>query len=138
MSHRIAIVTLFVALGSAVFSARSESCTEVLVENVRPQQGQLMVAVYGSAQTFGKEPLRQMRLPAGDARMSFKLCDLPGDQVALTLFQDLDNDGKMGRNLLGVPSEPWGASGTPGTFGPNWDSTRVALDGRAIVVKLSQ
>jgi hypothetical protein len=44
----------------------------------------------------------------------------------------------MGRNLLGVPSEPWGASGTPGTFGPNWDSTRVALDGRAIVVKLSQ
>jgi uncharacterized protein (DUF2141 family) len=138
MSHRITLVTLFVALGSVAFSARAENCTEVLVDNVRPQQGQLMVAVYGSASSFGKTPVRQLRLPAGAARMSFKLCDLPGDEVAVTLFQDLDSDGKMGRNLLGVPTEPWGASGTPGTFGPSWDSTRVALDGKAIVVKLSQ
>ena len=138
MSHRIALATLLAALGSTIFSARAENCVEVQVENVRPQQGQLMVAVYGSAATFGKTPVRQLRLPAGEARMSFKLCDLPGDEVAVTLFQDLDSDGKMGRNLLGVPTEPWGASGTPGTFGPSWDSTRVALDGKAIVVKLSQ
>jgi len=138
MSHRIALATLLAALGSTIFSARAENCVEVQVENVRPQQGQLMVAVFGSADTFGKTPLRRLRLPAGEARMSFPLCDLPGAEVALTLFQDLDNDGKMGRNVLGVPTEPWGASGSPGIYGPSWDSARVALDGKAIVIKLSQ
>ena len=33
---------------------------------------------------------------------------------ALALFQDLDSDGRMGRNVLGIPTEPWGASGSPG------------------------
>ena len=58
--------------------------------------------------------------------------------MALSLFQDLDSDGKFGRNLLGMPTEPWGSSGTPGAFGPSWDTGRVALDGKAIAVRLSQ
>jgi uncharacterized protein (DUF2141 family) len=138
MSHRITLTTLFIALASAAFGARAQACAEVVVENVRPQQGQLMVAAYGSGPTFGKTPITQQRLPAGEARMSFKLCNLSGSEVALTLFQDLDSDGKMARNLMGVPSEPWGSSGSPGTFGPSWDSARVPLDGKVIVVKLSQ
>lgn len=138
MSHRLTLATLLLAALSTVTIARAETCAEVVVENVRPQRGHLMVAAYASAADFGKTALTQQRLPAGEARMSFKLCNLSGAEVALTLFQDLDSDGKMARNLLGVPSEPWGASGTPGTFGPSWDSTRVPLDGKPIVVKLSQ
>lgn len=139
MSHRrLTTATLLLALLSTVSIARADTCAEVVVENVRPQRGHLMVAAYANAQDFGKTAVTQQRLPAGEARMSFKLCSLSGSEVALTLFQDLDSDGKMARNLLGVPSEPWGASGSPGTFGPNWDSTRVLLDGKPIVVKLSQ
>jgi uncharacterized protein (DUF2141 family) len=57
--------------------------------------------------------------------------------VALTMFQDLDGDGQMGRNVLGIPLEPWGASGSPGAMGPTWQASRVPLDGSAIVVNLS-
>ena len=132
------LATLLLALASAAFTARAEACIDVVVDNVRPQQGFLMVAAFGSAQSFGKTPMAQLRLPAGDAQMRFQFCNLAGSEVALTLFQDLDGDGKMGRNLLGVPSEPWGTSGTPGTFGPSWDTARVALDGKPVSVKLSQ
>lgn len=138
MQHRLTLVTLFIAAASAAFVARAQNCIDVVVENVRPQQGFLMVAAFGSAETFGKAPLTQLRLPAGEARMSFQMCGLSGSEVALTLFQDVDGDGKMSRNLLGVPSEPWGASGSPGMFGPSWDTARVALDGKAVPVKLSQ
>jgi uncharacterized protein (DUF2141 family) len=113
-------------------------CAEVEVSNVRPQQGQLMVAAYGDADSYNKKPLVQLRLAAGDAVMRFQLCGLSGTHVALALFQDLDSDGKMGKNVLGLPTEPWGGSGTPGTFGPTWDNGRVALDGKAITVRLSQ
>lgn len=118
--------------------AQTTGCATVEVENVRPQQGQLMIAAYGNADDFGKKPLSSLRLPAGEARMRFELCGLSGGEVALTLFQDLDSDGKMAKNLLGMPTEPWGASGSPGVLGPSWGSGKVALDGRAITIKLTQ
>jgi uncharacterized protein (DUF2141 family) len=132
--------TLFLAaalvLTATAQAAAPNGCVQVDVHNVRPQQGHLMVAAYGDADSFNKKPLAQMRLPAGEAVTSFQLCGLSGDVVALTMFQDLDSDGKMAKNLLGMPTEPWGASGSPGTFGPSWDTGRVPLDGTVIVVKL--
>ncbi len=116
----------------------AEGCATVEVDNVRPQQGHLMVAAYDSADSFGKTALSSLRIPAGDSRMRFQLCGLSGAHVALTLFQDLDSDGKMNKNMVGMPTEPWGSSGTPGSFGPSWDTGKVALDGKPIAVKLSQ
>ena len=79
-----------------------------------------------------------MGLPAGDtAVMSFQLLGLRSPKVALMLCQDLDNDGKMARNLLGLPTEPWGSSGTPGMFGPSWETGRVTRGAAPIVVQMS-
>lgn len=129
-------LTAALLLTATAQAAAPNGCVQVDVHNVRPQQGQLMVAAYADADSFNKKALTQMRLPAGDAVTSFQLCGLTGDVVALTMFQDLDGDGKMAKNLLGMPTEPWGASGSPGTFGPTWDTSRVPLDGTPIVVKL--
>lgn len=118
-------------------AAPAAGCATVEIQNVRPQQGMLMVAAYGSADGYGKKPLVQLRVPAGDATMNVQLCGLSGTEVALMLFQDLDGDGKMGRNLMGMPTEPWGSSGNPGMFGPKWDTGKVALNGSAIAVKMS-
>jgi len=126
------------AFADTAQAAAPNGCVQVDVHHVRPQQGQLMVAAYGDADSFNKKPLTQLRLPAGDAITRFQLCGLSGDVVALTMFPDLDSDGKMAKNLLGMPTEPWGASGSPGTFGPTWETGRVPLDGTPIVVKLVQ
>ena len=116
----------------------AQHCVTVEVHNVRPQQGHIMVAAYSDAEAFGKQAVLSMRIQAGEAITSLQLCGVAGSLVALTLFQDLDSDGKMGRNLLGMPTEPWGSSGKPGSFGPSWETAAVALDGTAIVVRLSQ
>lgn len=116
----------------------STRCATVEVQGVRPQQGQLMVAAYASAETWRKRPQAALQVPAGDATLRFELCGLAGEEVAITLFQDLDSDGRMATNFVGMPTEPWGASGRPGAMGPNWDRARVALDGSVIVVRLSQ
>jgi uncharacterized protein (DUF2141 family) len=119
--------------------AAPAGCADVEVHNVRPQQGFLMIAAFGDAESFTRNALAQMRLPAGQADMTVQLCGLPptATQIALTLYQDLDGDGKLGRNLVGMPTEPWGSSGSPGAFGPTWETARVPLDGTAIVVKMS-
>ena len=137
LRHAFATV-LFAAAFATIPPAGAQHCVTVEVHNVRPQQGQLMVAAYTDAESFGKQAVLSKRVPAGEAVTPLQLCGVTGELVALTLFQDLDSDGKMGRNLLGMPSEPWGNSGKPGSFGPSWETAKVALDGSVIVVRLSQ
>ena len=120
-------------------AANQPGCATVEVHHLRPGQGFLMLAAFADATSVRSRPAVALRLPAAEATtMRFPLCGLAGDLVALTLFQDLDGDGKMGVNLVGMPTEPWGSSGTPGAFGPSWDTGKVALDGSLIVVRLSQ
>jgi len=115
-----------------------DGCAVVEVQNLRPRQGHLMLAAYGSAEQFRKTPLTQLRLPAADGTMRVQLCGLAGRaEVALVLFQDLDSDGRLATSLLGLPTEPWGSSGTAGSLGPSWERGRVRLDGSVIVVRLS-
>lgn len=141
MPHRpLAVCSLLLAAAAAPAAAAADGvCATLAVSNVRPGQGFLMVAAYADAATFGKTPVASLKLAAGDSpQMNFQLCGLGGASVAVTMYQDLDGDGRMGRNLLGMPTEPWGASGTPGAFGPSWETVRVALDGQPIAVRLSQ
>jgi uncharacterized protein (DUF2141 family) len=133
-----ALASLAGAFLTPVARAGTPGCATVEVSNVRPQQGYLMVAAYGDAESFGKKPITSLRIAAGDTTMSFPLCGLSGEAVALTLYQDLDGDGKLNRNIVGMPTEPWGGSGSPGAMGPSWDKSRVPLDGRALVVRMSQ
>ena len=139
MTTRLYFATALMSLLAATASTatQAQTCSSIEVRNVRPGQGSLMIAVYADADSYGKQPVTSMRLPAGDAVMSFQVCGLSGNDVALMLFQDLDNDGKMNRNLLGLPTEPWGSSGTPGMFGPTWETGRVARDAAPIVVNMS-
>lgn len=119
-------------------SHAAEGCATVEVSNVQAQQGNLFVAAFLDEASFGGRPAVSLKLAAGEATMRFQLCGLSGPEVALTLYQDLDSDGKMSRNLLGMPTEPWGASGNPGMMGPKWSTARMPLDGQPLVVRMSQ
>jgi uncharacterized protein (DUF2141 family) len=134
----LALLLLLTAAPPASAQPATPGCAVVEVQNVRPQQGRLMVAAFLTPETFGKKAATSIDIAAGEATMRFAVCGLSGDSVALTLYQDLDGDGKMGRNLLGMPTEPWGASGKPGMTGPSWETTRMPLDGQVLLVKMSQ
>ena len=119
--------------------AQSAGCAQIEVQNVRPEQGMLMVAAYADAASYNKEPVAALQMKAQGATMALTLCGLSGNAVALRLFQDLNGNGKLDANLFGIPSEPWGASGKPPAMSaPTWDTTSVPLDGSTIVVKLSK
>jgi uncharacterized protein (DUF2141 family) len=125
------------AVSASASSAAATRCIDIEVQNVRPLQGLLMLAAYGSAEAYGKQPMANGRVPAGEATTRLSLCGISGDVLAITLFQDLDGDGKMGRNLFGLPLEPWGSSGKPGPYGPSWETGKVTLDGSPVTVRLS-
>jgi uncharacterized protein (DUF2141 family) len=153
MNHRSLPVSLVVvgallsALAIVATSAHAQApaapapgCIQVEVQNVRPEQGTLMVAAYDDAAAFAsKAPAAATQLRAGTATMRFSLCGLAGTTVALTLYQDLNGNGKLDSNAFGMPTEPWGASGRPAAMtAPTWESTAVPVDGTTVVVPLSK
>ena len=139
MKALITACTAALALASFVTIAHAEpGCAKVEVQNLRVGQGPLMVAAYTDAATFRKTAASQLQVAVTGETMSLQVCGLTGNTVALTLFQDLNSNGKMDANPFGMPTEPWGASGKPAPMGPSWDSAQVPLGADTIVVKLSK
>lgn len=142
MKAFITACTAALALVSFATLAHAEApggCARIEVQNLRTGRGPLMVAAYTDAATFRKTAASQMQLAVTGETMTIQLCGLTGPAVALTLFQDLDSNGKMATNPFGMPTEPWGASGRPAPMmGPTWDSAQVPLGAETIVVTLSK
>jgi len=129
------------ALASFAALAHAEApggCAKVEVQNLRAGQGPLMVAAYTDAASFRKTAASQLQLAVTGETMTVQVCGLTGDVVALTLYQDLNTNGKMDTNPFGMPTEPWGASGKAAPMGPSWDSAQVPLGADTIIVKLSK
>ena len=141
MKALITTCTAALALVSFATLAHAEApggCAKVEVQNLRTGQGPLMVAAYTDAASFRKTAASQLQLAVTGETMTIQVCGLSGEVVALTLFQDLNSNGKMDTNPFGMPNEPWGASGKPAAMGPSWDSAQVPLGAETIVVKLSR
>ncbi len=138
-ARRLAACGLVSALTACSASAQTGSCARIEVHHLRPGQGSLMLAAYGDAASFLRKTAEaQLKVEVKAETMQVRLCGLGGDAVALTLFQDLNDNRQLDLNPFGVPTEPWGASGraTP-MSAPTWESARVPLDGSAIVIALT-
>ena len=134
------ITAAALACGLSTPPARAQTCSPIEVQNLRPGTGMLMVAVFASAADFGKRSVAALQMRNGEATtLRFPLCAASGGTIAITLYQDINDNGRLDSNVLGIPSEPWGASGqTPAFSAPAWATAQVLLDGSAIVIKLSQ
>jgi uncharacterized protein (DUF2141 family) len=137
----VSVAAVLCALAMSSLPAQAATaCVNVEVQNLRPVPGMLMVAAYADAANFSKSPVAATQMKTGaETTMTFPLCGVSGDRIALTLYQDLNGNGKLDSNVMGIPTEPWGASGKPAAMSaPTWDTTAVPLDGTTIVVRLSK
>lgn len=112
----------------------------IKLTEVKSNKGQIMLAVYDSKASFSKTPVQAVSIPATPGEMDIKLEDLPAGKYAVMLYQDIDGNNKLKKNMLGLPREPWGGSlGGKPVFGPpTWKSTCFELleSGTQITIKL--
>lgn len=83
--------------------------------------GMLMVAVF-DAQGWLRKPVavdRQSVSAAKDGKLVLRLTGLPDVPIAVSVFQDLNGNGKLDMNPMGMPIEPFAFSRqAQGNFGP--------------------
>ena len=91
------------------------------VSGITPDRGKIYIAVYDRAESFptaGRQLVGQVLDPtAGHLTAHFK--DLPAGQYAAVAFQDSNGNGKLDKNFVGIPKEPYGFSNAArGSAGP--------------------
>jgi uncharacterized protein (DUF2141 family) len=141
--NRMYLSTLIatVAIGSATLlcSAPALACErKAEISQVKVGGGPVMVAIYADEAAFMKQPVRAFRLDAQAATLTLPLCELPTGEIALMVFQDLNANGRMDFNPIGIPVEPFASSGTPVFGRPSWASAKVVAGAAPVKLVLSQ
>jgi uncharacterized protein (DUF2141 family) len=94
------------------------------------QQGQLLVAVYADPAQWLKKAVAARRVavaPDADGKLLLRLTELPEGPLAVSVFQDLNGNGRLDANPMGMPLEPFAFSRqAQGMFGPpSFDQARL-------------
>lgn len=84
------------------------------LDNVRKPFGTIWVGVYQSEDDFlDREKARLIAVKVDMAgRATIEIPELlPGEDYALGVFHDVNDNGEFDTNFLGLPAEPWAFSG---------------------------
>ncbi len=134
MKHRLIHTLTAVFLTAVPWVATADSLT-LTIPNVESSEGRIMVQLLASeAQFRGESPAYgavQQSVTTGEYRLTFG--SLPAGTYALRVMHDMDGDGKLNSNIVGMPTEPWVMSNNAvGNFGPpDWDAVKFTVDGHA-------
>lgn len=135
MTYTITHTGLGLVLGLGVVAAQAADL-RVSVENLKSDTGHLMIAVYGSEAAFDDREgaVEEIRKAVSGDRVAVTFADLDAGDYAIAAFQDVNGNGDLDTNLLGMPREPWGFSrdASGGMGPPAFGDAAFAIDGETV------
>ena len=106
LRHLFHALVAAAALGAAQARALD---LRVEVSGARSDKGHVMAAIYADAASWMKQALHGERVVAGE-RTLLVFRNLAPGTYALAVFHDENGNGVLDRNLVGLPTEPYGFS----------------------------
>jgi uncharacterized protein (DUF2141 family) len=100
------------------------------VTGLRTEKGQVRIAVFNSSEMWlGEQPLYSSTIKVDSQSVVWKITDVPYGDYGIAVFHDENKNGKMDKNLLGMPLEPYGFSNNVrATFGPpRWEKGKFPV-----------
>ena len=112
----LTILLLHLALhinNSTVRSKQPKSNIQVTVTNVSPQKGEIMAALFADEKAFpndSKAAFKVAKTTANGGKAVLQFEQVPPGTYAIALFHDVNGDGKLNTNFIGIPKEGYGVS----------------------------
>lgn len=127
MRHLLATALCTCALLSA--SLASAADLTIRIDDVGSADGTVEVALFDSAGTFLKKSVTAAREKAAKGSTTIVVKDLPAGEYAYAIFHDANANGKMDKNMMGIPTEDYAFSNNAlGKMGPpRFDDAKFAL-----------
>ena len=90
--------------------AAASSTVQIELTGLESAEGNLFIAVYDSKKTWlGDETVAQQKVIIAESREDGVVkaeLQLPPGEYALSIFHDVNDNGKLDANFIGIPKEP--------------------------------
>ncbi|WP_201977182.1 DUF2141 domain-containing protein [Hymenobacter rubidus] len=116
------------------------SSVTVVVSSLVSTTAAVRLYFYNTREGFlksGKWAFSKAVKPAGKSEFTLPV-DLPKGEWAVAITQDLNNNDKIDKNFLGIPTEPYAFSNNvrPTVAAPGFDECKFMVDGPGKVVSI--
>ena len=110
----------------------------VTVEDITKDRGTMVIALFDNKDDFNVVPVKYFREPVKEEKtITVVFTDIPYKEYAISVYQDLDDNGELNKNFLGIPTEPYGFSNNPKILtGPSYEKSTFMLDQKDISMKI--
>ena len=134
-----ALVGLFL-LSTALASSAVPAGLHTPVKGVRSAKGRVGCLLFGSADGFPGDQKKARQRVLGVMADGAAVCkfDVPPGRYAIVAMHDENANGKLDTNLVGMPTEGYGASrGAHGAFGPKYEDARFDYAGGSLAMPIT-
>jgi uncharacterized protein (DUF2141 family) len=113
---------------------------QVEVRGVHSANGRIMIGLFDNATDFPNKMMQGLALNAAVPVVTGVFTGVPNGEFAVAVYQDENGNGKLDKNLFGVPTEPYGFSrDAMGRMGPpRFADAKLSVNGtsQTIVINL--
>ncbi|MGI9235621.1 MAG: DUF2141 domain-containing protein [Woeseiaceae bacterium] len=139
MKNRLPLAVLALL---AINPVCADTSVTVDVLAVTKTDGRMYLSVFDNKKAWLKKPIVSESISVSENTNAEKLSIeiiLPAGDYAFHVFQDLDSNGKMKTNFIGIPKEPTGVSrDAKGKFGPpKYKDAVVTVGDEALTVPIN-
>ncbi|MBK6620273.1 MAG: DUF2141 domain-containing protein [Saprospirales bacterium] len=110
------------------------------ISNIRETKGKIRVGLFKDGDGFPDQGkvLWSKGFDPQTGKISVQIPDLLFGDYAIAVFHDLNGNGKLDRNMLGIPSEPYGFSGkASGKWSaPVFEDARISLSEKTVFQRI--
>jgi len=123
----LSIILLLIIMAITVTTSKSfgQESLDIKISSIKKNSGNVVVEIYNNKTSWLKTPYQKMVLSSNlDVQTaSFKV---PYGKYAITIYQDLNDNGEADMNFLGIPKELVGFGNNYKPFGePKFESCLI-------------
>lgn len=128
---KIKMISLIVLLtiNSALFAQHNFS---VEVTGVEPGKGYVFFGLYDKEKGFldNESQIATAKVKASENKVVYTFKNLPDGDYAIAVYQDVNDNGKCDRSIIGYPTEGFGFSKNykPKFSAPDFDEVKIAIN----------
>ena len=137
---RYILLLLFSVFSSYALQAETVNL-KVVVTNINTLKGSIELGIFSDQKNFLRKgyELQYYSQEVTKDTVIFYLNDFKRDTYAITVYQDVNSDGKCNLYFLGIPKEPYGFSNNyrPKLLKPSFNDCKIeANSDTTIMIKL--
>ncbi len=129
----VGVIKLFTIYIGLIMTMQSKGNLEIRISGIKKKSGVIRIAIWKDGVGYpDKESLmyRNKVIAVDDIEITTIFEDLEFGEYAFTTFHDVNNNGKLDKNIFGYPTEPFAFSNNvkPGFGPPPYELAKFKID----------